>query len=310
MTQDISQLEAVQPASKNEFRLTLDLLFKDKVAMVGAGIIVVFIVLSALAKVDLRLLTKYSPNALNFAQANKPPSLSHLFGTDADGRDVFTRVLAALPLDITIPFIVVGSGVLIGYGLGLIAGYLGGRIEELILRLTDLFFAFPAIVLALAIAGILGQTDLTARLYFSEIALIIVSWPFYTRLARAQVMYVKSGLFVKAAVASGLSSFKIVRKHIIPHVTPIIVAYATLDLGTVILVYSVFAFFGLGATPPTPELGRMVYDGLNSLPGNWWWSFFPGLILTLLALGFSLLGEGLRDALDPRRRSQFPGYGR
>jgi peptide/nickel transport system permease protein len=286
--------------------VTIGIIFGNPATLVGVAILVVFLVLSVLAAwpPTFSLIAHYSPYTLNFGSANASPSLAHLFGTDQEGRDVFARVITALPIDIAIPFEVVGASVAIGLLLGTFAGYLGGWTEELVLRVTDLFFAFPSIVLALAIAAILGAGAGNLRIFYSEVALIVVGWPIYTRIARAQVISLKQMPFVRAAEASGLGKLRIVRTHIIPHLASVIAVYATLDMGTVLLLYSVFAFFGLGAAPPTPELGGMVYDGLSALPGNWWWSFFPGLVLMILALGFSLAGEGLRDVFDPRLRGQ------
>ncbi|MDG6951150.1 MAG: ABC transporter permease [Nitrososphaerota archaeon] len=285
----------------------MDIVFGNPATLVGVGILVVFLALSLLAAwpPTYHLLARYDPYSLNFGSSNNsPPSLAHLFGTDKEGRDIFARVLAALPVDIAIPFEVVGASVAIGLLLGTFGGYLGGWVEELVLRVTDLFFAFPSIVLALAISAILGAQATGLRVYYSELALIIVGWPFYTRLARAEVIALKQMPFVRAAEASGLGKVRIIRTHIIPHLASVVAVYATLDMGTVLLLYSVFAFFGLGQAPPTPELGRMVYDGLSALPGDWWWSFFPGLFLMILALGFSLAGEGLRDVFDPRLRGE------
>ena len=292
--------------SRSSTSVTLGIIFGNWATVVGVGILVAFFALSVLAAwpPTYHLIARYPPDSLNFGAANASPSLAHLFGTDREGRDIFARVVAALPIDIAIPFEVVGASVAIGLVLGTFAGYLGGWIEELVLRVADLFFAFPNIVLALTIAAILGSTEKSLRVVYSELALIVVGWPFYTRLARAQVITIKQMPFVRAAEASGLGKFRIVRTHVIPHLASVIAVYATLDMGTTLLLYSIFAFFGLGVAPPTPELGRMVYDGLSALPGNWWWSFFPGLVLMILALGFSLAGEGLRDVFDPRLRGQ------
>jgi peptide/nickel transport system permease protein len=292
--------------SRSNSSVTLGIIFGNPATLVGVSILVVFLVISVLAAwpPTYHLIAHYSPYSFNFGDANAPPSLAHLFGTDVEGRDVFARVIAALPIDIAIPFEVVGVSVAIGVLLGAFAGFLGGWIEELVLRVTDLFFAFPSLVLALAIVSIAGATEENLHVLFSEAALIVVGWPIYTRIARAQVISLKQMPFVRAAEASGLGKLRTIRTHILPHLAPVIAAYATLDMGLVILFYSIFAFFGLGAAPPTPELGGMVYDGLSALPGNWWWSFFPGLVLMILALGFSLAGEGLRDVFDPRLRGQ------
>ena len=292
--------------SRSSSSVTLGIVASNPATVAGVAIVAAFILLSLLAAwpPTYHLIARYSPDSLNFANSNSPPSLSHLFGTDREGRDLFARSVAALPVDISIPFVVVGVSVAIGLLLGTFAGYFGGWVEELVLRVTDLFFAFPSIVLALMISAILGVGDTSLRVFFSEFALVVVGWPFYTRLARAQVLALKQMPYVRAAEASGLGRLRIIRTHIIPHLASVMAVYATLDMGTVLIFYSVFAFFGLGAAPPTPELGRMVYDGLSALPQNWWWSFFPGLVIMILALGFSLAGEGLRDVFDPRLRGQ------
>jgi len=258
---------------------------------IGIFIIALFLLLSFISFLDLKLLTSWDPNELMFQYSNLPPSPSHIFGTDQDGRDVFSRVLAALPTDISIPFIVAGLSVIIGSAVGIVAGYFGGIVDETLMRITDLFLAFPSILLALAIASILGQANLNDRLYYSEIALVVVGWPVYSRLVRGQVLQLKGMPFIMLARASGLGSISIIRRHVIPNVLPLILVYVTLDMGTVILIYSILSFFGLGVLPPSPDLGRMVYDGLSSLPENWWSSVFPAIIITLMALGFSLTDE-------------------
>ena len=285
-------------------RLTLSILVKNKVTLAGMIILITFGVLVLVALFDLKLITSYNPESFNFANSNSPPSQAHIMGTDREGRDLFARVIAALPIDIWIPFIVTGLSVAIGLSLGLVAGYVGGWVDELLLRITDFFFALPVVILAIVVSAILGYQAVNARVYYTALVLILVGWPIYTRLARVGVLNLKKAPYIVAAQASGIGTIRIIRKHIFPQVLTVILAYATLDMGAVILVYSIFAFFGLGVAPPTPELGRMVYNGITALPQNWWYPLFPGLALMLLALGFSLVGEGLRDAFDPRIRGQ------
>ncbi|ADX86335.1 ABC transporter permease [Saccharolobus islandicus] len=267
---------------------------------VGLIIILSFLILTIISTADLHILTPYNPNQLNFSQANLPPSSNHVFGTDQEGRDVFTRSLTALRIDFSIPFLIVGISMLIGTIIGILSGYFGGLLDEALMRITDIFLAFPGILLALAISEILGSTHLSLRLYLSALALAIVNWPIYARLVRAQILQVKNMQYITLAKVAGLNNFQIIKKHIIPHLVSLLLVYTTLDMGTIILNYSILAFFGLGAPPPTPELGRMVYDGLSALPQNWWSSIFPAIIITLMALGYSLAGDGLRDILDPR----------
>jgi peptide/nickel transport system permease protein len=278
----------------------MKILTKNVNLLLGTIIIMFFIVMAIISVINIHLLTRYNPNQINFSEANLPPSILHIFGTDQEGRDVFSRVLAALPIDVSIPYIIVGASVLIGLIVGIISGYFGGILDEILMRFTDIFLAFPGILLALAISEILGSSHLAYRLYFSALALIIVNWPVYARLVRGQVLQIKSMPYITLAKVAGLGNYQIMKRHVLPHLIPILLVYSTLDMGTIILSYSILAFFGLGAPPPTPELGRMVYDGLSALPQNWWSSVFPALVITLMALGYSLAGDGLRDLLDPR----------
>jgi len=278
----------------------MKILTKNVNLLLGTIIIMFFIVMAIISVINIHLLTRYNPNQINFSEANLPPSILHIFGTDQEGRDVFSRVLAALPIDVSIPYIIVGASVLIGLIVGIISGYFGGILDEILMRFTDIFLAFPGILLALAISEILGSSHLAYRLYFSALALIIVNWPVYARLVRGQVLQIKSMTYITLAKVAGLGNYQIMKRHVLPHLIPILLVYSTLDMGTIILSYSILAFFGLGAPPPTPELGRMVYDGLSALPQNWWSSVFPALVITLMALGYSLAGDGLRDLLDLR----------
>ncbi|TRN01737.1 ABC transporter permease [Sulfolobus sp. F1] len=277
---------------------SLKIIRRNNNLLIGTAIILFFFILTLLSWADIHLITPYNPNQINFDQSNLPPSPSHIFGTDQEGRDVFSRVIAALPIDFFIPYLIVIASLIIGLVIVIISGYYGGLIDEALMRITDIFLAFPGILLALAISEILGTTHLSLRLYFSAIALTIVNWPVYARLTRSQVLQIKSMGYITLAKVAGLGNYYIVRKHILPNLYSTLLVYSTLDLGTIILSYSILAFFGLGAPPPTPELGRMVYDGLSSLPQNWWSSLFPALIITLMALGYSLAGDGLRDVLS------------
>lgn len=281
-----------------KLRRILVLLTKNINLLIGTTIILSFLVLTIISIIDIHLITPYNPNGLNFDQANLPPSLSHPFGTDQEGRDVLARVIAALPIDFSIPYLIVLASLAIGITVGLVSGYYGGVIDEVLMRITDIFLAFPGILLALAISEILGASNISLKLYFSTLALIIVNWPAYARLARGQILQIKYMGYITLAKLTGLGNFYIIRKHIIPNLYPTLLVYATLDMGTVILSYSILAFFGLGSPPPTPELGRMVYDGLTALPQNWWSSLFPSIIITLMAVGYSLAGDGLRDLLS------------
>ncbi len=227
----------------------------------------------------------------------QPPSWKHWFGTDEYGRDLFARVLLGTQISFSYSIVVLAAGIPIGVVLGLIAGYYGGAVDELISRITDMFLAFPALVLAMALAASLG-----AGLQSAMIAMIVVWWPGYVRLIRGQTLSIKENQFVEAAKAVGMGDLRIIVKHILPHVFTPLIIFATLDMAGVILLGAGLSFIGLGAQPPTPELGRLVYDGLQYLPEKWWYSLIPGFILFLIALGFNLLGDGLRDVFDPKYR--------
>ncbi len=204
-------------------------------------------------------------------------------------------MIAALPLDAEVALLVIISAVAIGVTLGIVAGFLGGKLNQLIMRTTDIFIAFPGLILAIAIAASLGP-----GLIHAMEALIVVWWPKYTRLARGEALTLKGRLYVDAARAAGLSNVKIMIKHIAPNIISPLIVFATLDIGNVILQTSVLAYVGLGAQPPTPELGRFVFDYQPFLFSYPWLVLIPGIIIFLIVLGFNLLGDGVRDLLDPR----------
>lgn len=226
-----------------------------------------------------------------------PPSFAHIFGTDPLGRDLFSQVIAAIPLDTGIAVMVIISAVTIGLLLGVVAGYLGGRINDVIMRITDIFIAFPGIILAMAIAASLGP-----GLIHSMEALMVIWWPTYTRLARGEALSTRTRLYVEAARAAGLSAPRIMLKHVIPNIISPIIIYATLDFGNVILQTSVLSYLNLGAPYPVPELGRMVFDNQSLIFSQPWLTLIPGVVILAVVLGFNLLGDGLRDILDPKIR--------
>jgi len=222
-----------------------------------------------------------------------------LFGTDDLGRDYFSRIIMAAPLDLLIAIIVVASALLIGVVLGVASGYYGGWIDEAIMRITDIFLSIPGLILALAFTAALGPGLLNIMT-----ALVITWWPGYTRLIRGQTLSIRENLYVEAARAVGVPSSRIVLRHVLPNAFAPVLVNATLDMGAVILVASALSFLGLGVQPPDPEWGAMVSDGrLYIIAQGWWWlSTFPGLSILFASLGFNLAGDGLRDILDPRLR--------
>jgi peptide/nickel transport system permease protein len=213
-------------------------------------------------------------------------------GTDDLGRDIWTRVLYAAPTDAAISVAVVIGGVVVGSVFGLTAGYFGGAVEEVNMRFTDLFLAFPALILALVIETTLGR-----EVVYAIVALVAVWWPSYARIFRGEMLRIKSFKLFDSAVLSGLSGFAIIRKHAVRASLNTIASYATIDLGNVILVYSILSFLGLGVTPPFPEWGTLVASGLQFFPQWWWYSILPGAVVTIIVIGTALFGDGLRDVL-------------
>jgi peptide/nickel transport system permease protein len=226
------------------------------------------------------------------------PSLHHLFGTDQVGRDVFSRVLYGARVSPLVAFFVLLIAVAAGVPLGVAAGYFGGATDEVIMRVTDVFLAFPPLLLALAFAAVLppSLTSLT-------IAIVITWWPWYARLARGQAASVAGRPYVEACQVLGLPRWRILLRHVLPNsVTPLIVQ-VSLDVGGVILTSSALSFLGLGAQDPVPDWGLMVAEGENYFGTQWWIGTFPGLAILITALAFTMLGDGLRDVLDPKSQS-------
>ncbi|WP_288900669.1 nickel transporter permease [uncultured Sneathiella sp.] len=235
--------------------------------------------------------------ATHIEQKLQPPSAEHWFGTDEVGNDVFTRVVIGARVSLQIGLIITGISMLIGVPLGIIAGYVGGWVEESIMRITDIFLSIPGLILAIAIVGVLGPGIGNAML-----AISLVWWPGYVRLVQAKTLSLKSAIYVDAARSMGASKMRIVFVHILPNCLSPIIVKVSMDMGMAILYAASLGFLGLGAQPPFPEWGAMISVGRNYLPDWWWYSFFPGLAIFLTVLGFNLLGDGLRDILDPRGR--------
>jgi peptide/nickel transport system permease protein len=242
-----------------------------------------------------RILAPYPPDAISLLERFAPPSSAHLFGTDDYGRDLFSRVLAGAAISVEVAAVVISISVVVGTVLGALAGLLGGLADELIMRLTDLFLAFPALILAAAIAATWGGSLTT-----TVIALATVYWPWYARLVRGQVLSLREREYVTAARAMGAGPLDIMRTHLLPNVLPYVILQVSLDIGYVILYTSSLSFLGLGAQAPTAEWGAMMTDARGYMREAWWFPTFPGLALGLTVLGFNLLGDGLRDWLDPR----------
>jgi peptide/nickel transport system permease protein len=244
-------------------------------------------------------LVPYDPLASNTSRALQPPSALHWFGTDQLGRDIFSRVVAATRLDLTIAVASVALVFLLGGLSGVAAGFFGGWIDRIVMRIADTIMAFPLFVLAMGIVAALGNSVTNI-----VIATAIVNFPLYARVARAEANIRREAGFVEAARLSGNGNLRIVLTQILPNVFPILVVQMSLTMGYAILNAAGLSFIGLGVRPPTPEWGIMVAEGAAFMvSGEWWIAFFPGAALMLAVFCFNLLGDGLRDIVDPRRRT-------
>ncbi len=275
--------------------LILKKLLQDVPAMLGLLIVLVAVVLAFVP--ELLVSDIGSANRGNILYRLQPPSDLFLFGTDDLGRDVFKRVVLGTRSALTIAVAVVSIAMVIGVPLGLVAGYMSGFRSEAIMRITDVFLAVPQLILAIAIAQILGRGAESAM-----IALAVTYWPFFTRTVYAETRRVRSSLFIEALEGLGASRLRIMAFHILPNVAAPVIVRATVGMGFTILTAAVLGFLGVGATPPDPDWGLSIAEGRKYLPEQWWYATFPGLAILTLVLGFNLLGDGIRDLVDPRLR--------
>lgn len=274
------------------------ILGKNRLTVVGIGMVLFIALLGLLAPI-IAPYPGHTQSVTHFEQSLQPPSSEHLFGTDRLGRDIFSRVLFGARISVKIAVSVVGAALAIGIPLGLAAGYIGGRVEMVIMRVTDVFVSVPRLILPVAIAGALGPS-----LRNVMIALVITWWPWYVRLLRSEVKEVKSEEYVEAVEGLGAKKLRVMFVHLLPNSLTSLLVQATMDMGWVILVAASLSFIGIGASPPTPEWGLMVARGREFMPTYWWYSVFPGLFIFVTVMGFNLIGDGLRDILDPRSRME------
>ena len=269
-------------------------IWKQPLAVVGLAIILFMIVIAILAPV----IAPYDPYHQIPEDRLQSPNLHYFFGTDDMGRDIFSRVIWGSRLSLAAAAVVLSLSTSIGILIGAFAGYLGGKVDEILMRITDMFLAFPAMILAMVIASALGPSLLNAM-----IAISVVWWPWYARLIRGQILSLKTMEYVEAARALGASNQRILWKYILPNCTAPLIIQATLDSGYAILTTASLSFIGVGALAPTPEWGSMISIGRSYILVQWWYPTFPGLAIFLAVAGFNLLGDGLRDILDPRLTS-------
>ena len=254
------------------------------------------ILLIVLVAICAPIISPYDPYESAIQNSLLPPSAEHYFGTDKLGRDIFTRILYGARISITMALIVVTISSGLGTMIGVISAYVGGKVDNVIMRLTDVFLAFPGIVLAIAIAGVLGGSAVNAVL-----AVVIVGWTKYARLARSLTLKVKQQDYLSAAITSGTRPIAMIRRHILPNIIPIIIVTAALDIGALMMELAGLSFLGFGAQPPTPEWGLMLNEGRQLIQTAPWLMIFPGLAIASVVAIFNLWGDSLRDIMDPHK---------
>jgi peptide/nickel transport system permease protein len=273
----------------------LHVILRDPLSLFSVAIILLFVLVAILGP----WIAPYPEQGFgktNVATRMLPPSPEHLLGTDRLGRDMLSRIIIGARPALVASLVVVGLAVVIGSLLGSLAGYVGGWVDEVIMRITDLFLAFPALLLAMAIVAAIGPGLTNAML-----AIAVSWWPWYTRLVRGVALSLRQRYFVEAARSIGVNNVTIVLRHILPNCISPILVQATIDIGTVILAATGLAFIGLGTQPPAPDWGLMVSEGRGFILNEWWYSTFPGLVIFISVLAFNLLGDVLRDIFDPRQ---------
>lgn len=268
-------------------------IFRSPLTVLGLFIVLGILIAALFAPV----IATHSPTEVDLVSKLEAPSVEHFFGTDEVGRDIFSRIVYGTRISLRIGLLVVLIAFPVGTILGAIAGYMGGRIDQVIMRITDIFLSFPGIILAMSIAAALGPSIENVML-----ALAATWWPWYTRIVRSSVLSIKHAEFIEASRALGANPFRILFKEVIPNSIAPATIQASLDLGFVILAAAGLSFIGLGAQPPSPEWGAMLSNSREILREAWWAATFPGIAILLTVLGFNLLGDGLNDLLDPKQR--------
>jgi peptide/nickel transport system permease protein len=283
------------------WRETLGLLAHNPTAAVSA-VVLILIVLVAIFD---ETLAPDGPNDQDPSNSLQPPSWAHPFGTDEFGRDVFSRVILGAATSLRVGFLSVAFALVVGTLIGLLAGYYGRWVDDTLMRLMDVLFAFPAVLLAIAIVAIRGAGPANAIL-----AIGIVYVPIFARVTRASVLGVREEVYVRASRSVGASDWRLITRHVLPNAAPPIIVQTSVSLAFAVLAEAALSFLGLGPRRPNPSWGLMLADGRGFIEQAWWYAVFPGLAIIVTVLCFNLLGDGLRDVLDPRQRTLMAGGGR
>jgi peptide/nickel transport system permease protein len=282
----------------SSIRLAWTKFSRDRLALSGAIIVICLIFVALLAGI----LAPYPEDVFSIHPAERlqPPSLDHLLGTDSMGRDILSRLLFGARVTLVISIIAVGASLLIGVPLGLVAGYFESWVSEIIMRIADIFLSIPQVILAIFLAQSFGPSINSVIL-----ALSITYWPWFTRIVFAETRSLKKAAFIEATEALGVSSLRTIILHIPPNVSSSIIVRSSIGMGFTILTAAALGFLGVGAQPPAPEWGVTIAESRQFLPDAWWYAAFPGIAIFIVVMGFNMLGDGLRDILDPRIRRGF-----
>lgn len=273
------------------YLVRLNKLLRNPLGMVGAVLLLALVVVAALAPV----LAPYDPLAQSLVDRLQAPTVAHWFGTDESGRDILSRMIYGARITLYIISVVAAIVGPVGLCFGMVAGYFGGWVDDVLMRVTDIFLALPGLILALAFVTALGP-----GLENAVLAIALTMWPPIARLARAETLSIRNADYIEAMRLNGASSARILLRHILPVCLPSVIVRITLNMAAIILVASGLGFLGLGAQPPLPEWGAMLARGREYIGGYWWMTAVPGITILIVSLGFNLLGDALRDVLDPR----------
>jgi peptide/nickel transport system permease protein len=288
-------------AERPRWRETLGLLARNPTAAIAA-VVLLLIVLVAIFDEQL---APQGANEIDVGARLQPPSLDHPFGTDDLGRDILSRIILGASVSLRVGFLAVGIALVVGASIGLLAGFYGRWVDDALMRFMDMLFAFPAVLLAIAVLAVRGPGSGNTAL-----AIAIVYVPIFARVTRASVLGVREEVYVRASRSVGASDWRLLTRHVLPNAAPPIIVQTSISLAFAVLAEAALSFLGLGTQPPNPSWGLMLAEGRGYIDLAWWIAFFPGMAIFVTVLCFNLLGDGLRDVLDPRQRTLMSGGGR
>jgi peptide/nickel transport system permease protein len=280
---------------------TLGLLVRNPTAATAATLLLLIVLMAVFDE----SIAPAGPNEIAVEDRLQPPSWAHPFGTDDLGRDILSRVVLGAAVSLRVGFLAVAFALLVGATIGLVAGYYGRWVDDVLMRFMDVLFAFPAVLLAIAVLAVRGPGAGNTAL-----AIGIVYVPIFARVTRASVLGVREEVYVRASRSVGASDWRLLTRHVLPNAAPPIIVQASISLAFAVLAEAALSFLGLGTQPPNPSWGLMLAEGRGFIDLAWWLAFFPGMAIFLTVLCFNLLGDGLRDVLDPRQRTQMAASGR